>query len=132
MSVLDNLKYAETGLIPAIIQDAGSGEVLMFAFTNAEALRRSLLTGRMHFYSRSRKKLWMKGEESGHFQDVVEIRVDCDEDAVLVRVKQSGGACHTGFRSCFFRKLEPLDADNGRLVENGHRVFDPDSVYKKK
>ena len=130
MSFLDGLKFDDRGLIPAIIQDAQNSEVLMFAFTNREALEKTLESGRMHFYSRSRSKLWMKGEESGHTQDVVEIRVDCDQDVVLVKINQKGGACHMGFRSCFYRKVQPLNAE-GELVEEGAKVFNPDDVYKK-
>lgn len=128
MSFLDELKYDERGLVPAIIQDAESGEVLMFAFTNREALEKALETGFMHFYSRSRGRLWLKGERSGHTQRIREIRVDCDSDAVLVRVEQEGGACHTGFRSCFYRRVEPLAVDGG-LVEDGRKAFDPGEVY---
>jgi len=130
MSFVDTLKYDDKGLIPAIIQDAGSGEVLMFAFTNSTALKKTLETGFMHFYSRSRNKLWMKGEESGHTQKVVEIRVDCDTDALLIKVKQKGGACHAGYRSCFYRKIEPLAVDTDAYTEDGKKLFNPDDVYK--
>ena len=123
---LDSLKFDDNGLVSAVIQDADSGEVLMFAFTNREAMEKTLATGRMHFYSRSRRKLWLKGEESGHVQEVVEVRTDCDRDALLIKVRQHGGACHTGFRSCFFTKLS-----GGAAVEDGVRVFDPAAVYKK-
>ena len=124
---LDKLKYDEHGLVSAIIQDAENGEVLMFAFANREALERTLATGKMHFYSRSRKKLWLKGEDSGHVQEVVEIRHDCDADALLARVRQHGGACHLGFRSCFAFLLK-----DGAIVEDGKKMFDPKQVYKKK
>ncbi|AKG91713.1 phosphoribosyl-AMP cyclohydrolase [Geoglobus ahangari] len=100
------LKFDERGLIPVIAQDAETKEVLMLAYANAEAVRKTLETGRAHYYSRSRKRLWMKGEESGNVQEVVEIRVDCDGDALLYVVRQNGVACHTGNYSCFFRKLE--------------------------
>jgi phosphoribosyl-AMP cyclohydrolase len=126
---LDSLKYDENGLVSAIIQDAASGEVLMFAFTNRDALEKTLATGKMHFWSRSRKKLWLKGEESGHVQEVAEVRADCDRDALLIKVRQHGGACHTGYRSCFFTKLEGLDG--GSVVEDGVKVFEPKDVYKK-
>ena len=109
-------------LVPAIVQDAESGEVLMLAYMNREALAKTLETGKAHFWSRSRKKLWLKGESSGHFQKVVEARIDCDQDAILLKVIQEGGACHTGYRSCFYRDLE------GNVV--GEKVFDPDEVYR--
>ena len=109
-------------LVPAIVQDAESGEVLMLAYMNREALAKTLETGKAHFWSRSRKKLWLKGESSGHFQKVVEARIDCDQDAILLKVVQEGGACHTGYRSCFYRDLE------GNVV--GEKVFDPEEVYR--
>jgi phosphoribosyl-AMP cyclohydrolase len=121
---LDLLKFDANGLLPAIVQDASNGDVLMFAFTNRDALRRTLETGTMHYWSRSRRKLWLKGETSGHTQQVRELRVDCDADVVLVKVDQAGGACHTGYRSCFYRVLR-----DGRLVVDGEKVFDPESVY---
>ncbi len=115
------------GLLPAIVQDAESGEVLMVAFQNHEAFERTRETGRMHYYSRSRDKLWMKGESSGHVQEVREILVDCDADAVVFKIHQVGGAaCHTGFRSCFYRRLEPT----GELTRTeSEQVFDPAQVY---
>ena len=109
-------------LVPAIVQDAKTGEVLMLAYMNREALAKTLETGKAHYWSRSRGRLWLKGESSGHFQRVVEARIDCDQDAVLLRVVQEGGACHTGYRSCFYRDLE------GKVV--GEQVFDPDEVYR--
>ena len=96
-------KFDEHGLIAAIAQDADTGEVLMLAWMNAEALDQTLATGRAVYWSRSRNKLWRKGDESGHEQHIVEVRVDCDQDAVLLKVKQTGAACHTGRRSCFYR-----------------------------
>ena len=121
------LKYNERGLIPAVVQDAQNGEVLMAAWMNEEAVRKTLQTGRATFYSRSRKKLWVKGEQSGHVQLVKSVRVDCDGDVLLLRVEQTGGACHMGYRSCFFREL---DAEgNARII--AERVFDPEEVYKK-
>ena len=115
------------GLIPAIVQDADSQEVLMLAYINEEALSKTLETGRMHYYSRSRDKLWLKGETSGHFQEVRQILVDCDEDAIVVKVHQLGGAaCHIGYNSCFFR--EHTDGDEGRIIKDG-KVFDPAEVY---
>ena len=93
------------GLVVAIAQDVENGEVLMAAYTNAEGIKKSLETGKVHYYSTSRKKLWLKGETSGHFQKIKEVSVDCDGDAVLFKVEQTGGACHEGYRTCFFRKL---------------------------
>ena len=110
-------------LIPAIAQDAETGEVLMLAYMNKEALQKTMETGKAHYWSRSRKKLWLKGESSGHVQIVKEIRIDCDEDTILMKVEQEGGACHMGYRSCFYRDME------GRIV--GEKIFEPDQVYKK-
>ena len=121
------LKFDKTGLIPAIIQDYKSGEVLMMAYMNRESLRRTISTGKTHFYSRSRKTLWLKGETSGHIQKVKEIRFDCDADCLLIKVEQKGGACHTGYRSCFYRKLDK----KGDIKIVGKKVFEPDEVYKK-
>ncbi len=113
------------GLVTAIAQDFDSGEVLMVAFMNEAAFRRTLETGEVHYWSRSRNALWHKGEQSGHVQILRSVRVDCDGDAVLLRVEQRGGAaCHTGKRSCFFDTLE-----EGRWVDLGVQVFDPDRVY---
>ncbi|MCX8035608.1 MAG: phosphoribosyl-AMP cyclohydrolase [Candidatus Sumerlaeia bacterium] len=123
--VLDILKYDSAGLVTIVAQDAGSGEVLMIAHANREAVRKTLQTGIVHYWSRSRQKLWLKGETSGHVQRVREIRLDCDGDAVLVKIEQSGGACHEGYRSCFFRVLR-----DGRLVVEGEKVFDPKTVYE--
>jgi phosphoribosyl-AMP cyclohydrolase len=115
------------GLLPAIAQDAETGEVLMLAYMNAESYAETLRTSRAVYFSRSRKKLWRKGEESGNVQEVIGIFVDCDADTILLKVRQVGGAaCHEGYRSCFFRQVEPAGA---RIV--GQRVFDPDQVYKK-
>lgn len=123
-TLVDNLKYDDHGLIAAILQDARTGEVLMCAFLNREALRLTLETGKMHYWSRSRRKLWLKGETSGHFQTVKEVRLDCDADAFVFKIEQQGGACHTGFYSCFYRRL-----DEQGWVEDGNKVFDPDKVY---
>jgi len=123
-----NLKFDEGGLIPAVIQDYKNNEVLMVAFMNNEAIKKTLSTGRAHFYSRSRKKLWLKGETSGHIQKVKEIRFDCDADCLLVKVQQIGGACHTGYRSCFYRKLKDK---KGNIKVSGKKMFDPEKVYKK-
>lgn len=102
----NSLKFDSSGLIPAIIQDVQTKEVLMAAYMNLESLGKTLETGMTHFFSRSRKKLWLKGETSGHFQLVKEIRIDCDRDTILVKVHQKGKACHTGHRSCFYRLLK--------------------------
>jgi len=113
------------GMVPAVVQDADTGEVLMLAYMNEEALRRTLETGKAWFFSRSRNRFWMKGESSGHVQEVREVRVDCDADAVLLKVRQVGGAaCHTGHRTCFYRRVQ-----DGRLVVDGQKVFDPEEVY---
>src|SRR5712691_5265056 len=115
------------GLLPAIAQDADTGEVLMLAWMNRESYEETLRTGRACYYSRSRGKLWRKGEESGHVQEVRGVFLDCDADTILLKVHQLGGAaCHEGYRSCFFRKVE---GDSVQTV--GERVFDPKQVYKK-
>jgi phosphoribosyl-AMP cyclohydrolase len=115
------------GLVPAIAQDADSGEVLMLAWMNREAFDETVRTRRACYFSRSRNKLWRKGEESGNVQEVRQICIDCDADTILLKVKQIGGAaCHEGYPSCFFRTL-----DNGELRVIGQRVFDPKKVYKK-
>lgn len=115
------------GLVPAIAQDAETGEVLMLAFMNREAWLETLKTGRATYYSRSRDTLWVKGLTSGHVQHVREIRVDCDNDTVLLKVDQVGGAaCHTGYASCFYQKVQ-----DGVLKTVGEPVFDPEEVYKK-
>ncbi len=103
---LESLKFDERGLIPVIAQDAETKEVLMLAYANKEAVAKTIESGYAHYWSRSRKKLWMKGETSGNVQEVVEVRVDCDGDALLYIVKQRGNACHTGNYSCFYRRLE--------------------------
>jgi phosphoribosyl-AMP cyclohydrolase len=115
------------GLLPAIAQDADTGEVLMLAYMNPESYAETLATGRAVYYSRSRNKLWRKGEESGHVQEVREVFVDCDADTVLLKVKQVGGAaCHEGYASCFFRRVE-----GDGLAVIAEKVFDPKAVYKK-
>ena len=103
---LDSLKYDSNGLVPAVVQDHASGEVLMVGYMNREAVRRTLATGRTCFWSRSRQEFWVKGETSGHIQEVKSVRVDCDKDCLLVKVEQTGAACHTGYRSCFFREVD--------------------------
>ena len=115
------------GLLPAIVQDDETGEVLMLAYMNRDAWLRTLETGKATFWSRSRNTLWLKGETSGHVQLVREVRIDCDDDTILLRVHQLGGAaCHTGYRSCFYRKLV-----DGRAENTGVRIFDPEDIYKK-
>jgi phosphoribosyl-AMP cyclohydrolase len=115
------------GLLPAIVQDYETKEVLMLAYMNRLSWQHTLTTGKATFWSRSRKALWVKGESSGHFQNVREIRIDCDSDTILLLVDQVGGAaCHTGYRSCFHRRL------SGEELETiGEKVFDPEDVYKK-
>jgi phosphoribosyl-AMP cyclohydrolase len=103
--IFELIKFDEKGFVVAIVQDE-KGEVLMVAYMNKEAIEKTLKTGKMHYYSRSRKKLWLKGEESGNFQFVKEIYIDCDGDALLFKVEQKGGACHEGYYTCFFRKFE--------------------------
>ena len=121
--------FEEHDLIPAIAQDAETGEVLMMAWMNREAYEETLRTGRVCYYSRSRKKLWRKGEESGNVQELRAIFFDCDADTILVKVNQIGGAaCHEGYRSCFFRRVDP---STGAARVEGERLFDPAVVYKK-
>lgn len=132
-------KFGADGLIPCITQDATTGEVLMFAFMNAESLLHTLKTKKATYWSRSRQKLWVKGEESGNTQIVRELRTDCDQDVVLIKVDQVGPAnasCHNGYKSCFYRKLDGLEtaAERGEfpLLFTADRLFDPATVYKKK
>lgn len=121
--------FSKTELIPVIAQDDATGDVLMLAYMNAEAYEETLNTGRVCYYSRSRKKLWRKGEESGNVQKLIAIFYDCDADTLLVKVDQVGGAaCHEGFRSCFFRKVDPQTRS---ITIVGERLFDPQAVYKK-
>jgi phosphoribosyl-AMP cyclohydrolase len=122
-------RFDAHGLIFAIAQEAGSGRVLMAAHMNAEALRLTIETGEVHYYSRSRKALWKKGESSGEIQKLIELRTDCDQDVILLSVEQTGrgAACHTGRKSCFYRALR-----NGELADIGEaRLFDPAEVYRK-
>ena len=124
-----NLDFSKLdGLVPAVIQDAGSGRVLMLGFMNEEAFKQTVDTGFATFYSRSRNKLWLKGESSGHRLVVREISTDCDQDAVLVKVEALGpGVCHDGFESCFYRTLS-----GGDWTQNSERAYDPDAVYGSK
>lgn len=122
--------FEKSELIPAIAQDAASGTVLMLAYMNKEAYEETLRTQRVCYYSRSRRKLWRKGEESGNVQELIGIYFDCDADTILVKVNQIGGAaCHEGYQSCFFRRV---DLPSGSIVVEGERVFDPAKVYGKK
>lgn len=123
--IIEGIKFNSDGLIPAIAQDAVTNEVLMMAYMNEEALKKTIETGKAYYFSRSRNKLWLKGESSGHFQEVVEMSLDCDKDALLLKIKQVGGACHTGANSCFFNKI---DGKCG-ITDNGEKVFEPDEVY---
>jgi phosphoribosyl-AMP cyclohydrolase len=125
MEFADTLKYDGNGLVAAVIQDADNREVLMVGFMNREAVARTLATGRVTYWSRSRQKYWVKGETSGHFQEVVEMRTDCDKDCLLVRVRQRGVACHDGYRSCFYRAVDP----RGELQVVEERGVDPAAVY---
>ncbi len=122
---LDQLKFDAKGLIPVILQDHENGEILMFAFMNRESLRKTLETRLATYWSRSRQKLWVKGESSGHTQEVREVYFDCDADCLLVKIKQNVAACHVGYRSCFFRKFE-----NGEIKTVGEKVFEEGKVYK--
>jgi phosphoribosyl-AMP cyclohydrolase len=129
-------KFGPDGMIPCIAVDNVTSEVLMFAFMNAESLAHTIRTGKASFWSRSRNKIWVKGEESGNTLRVVDIFVDCDQDVLRLRVENAGpGACHNGFRSCFYRKLAPGAGQDGhgplKLVYVAERTFDPAAVYKK-
>jgi len=125
MEILDKIKFDNNGLVPAVMQDYENGDVLMVAYMNRTALETTLETGKAHFWSRSRRKFWMKGETSGHTQEIKELFIDCDGDCLLFKVRQNVAACHTGYRTCFYRKWE-----NSRLVETGRKVFDEKEVYK--
>jgi phosphoribosyl-AMP cyclohydrolase len=125
-------KFDADGLVTCVTTDAGSGDVLMVAHMNAAALAKTVATGEAWYYSRSRRALWRKGESSGHTQRVIELRVDCDQDAVWLKVEQVAGACHTGRHSCFYRAV-PLGQTGGalKLEVRDERVFDPKAVYKQ-
>jgi len=126
MNLYKRLKFDHKGLIPAVVQDAKDGTVLMVAYMNKEAVRRTLRLKKSVFWSRSRQSFWLKGESSGHVQKVKEFRIDCDGDCLLVKVEQIGkAACHTGQRSCFYRKVLP----DGRLKVTSKPLFDPKKVY---
>ena len=124
---LNKVNWAQDGLVPAVAQETASGRVLTLAWMNREALKKTVESGEVHYWSRSRKKIWRKGEESGHVQKVRSIRLDCDEDVILVEVEQAGGiACHTGRHSCFYQKLV-----NGEWVETDPVLKDPRDIYRK-
>jgi phosphoribosyl-AMP cyclohydrolase len=126
MSSLEQLKFNAEGLIPAIIQDHANGRVLMMAWMNRASLQKTIETGKTHFWSRSRQQFWMKGETSGHVQQVRDVAFDCDGDTLLIQVEQSGAACHEGYRSCFFRSLR----DAGRACDiTETRLVDPGQIY---
>ena len=122
-------KFDEHGLIPAIAQDAATGQVLMVAYMNREALDATIRTKRATYYSRSRKKLWRKGEESGHVQQVRQILVDCDQDCLILKVAVDAGQCHVGYQSCFYRALKPSTATDLELIAT--KVYDPATTYRR-
>ena len=125
MSAIETIQFNETGMVPAIAQDHITGEILMMAWMNKEALSLSIETQQAVYYSRSRQKLWFKGEESGHSQEIIEIFTDCDHDVILLKVKQNGGiACHTGRANCFFNKLK-----NDKWVSIADVIKDPKKIY---
>jgi phosphoribosyl-AMP cyclohydrolase len=126
---IDGLKWDANGLVPAVIQDDKTGQVLVLFWMNKEALEKTIQTGKVHTYSRSRGRLALKGETSGHFEHVKSVFTDCDKDVVLIRVEQIGAACHEGYYSCFFREYQK-GGDDWKIV--GRRVFDPQEVYHKK
>jgi len=125
IKILDFSKI-EGGLVPVITQDSQTNEILMLAFANEEAVRRSLETGYAHYYSRSRSELWKKGETSGHVQEIQQVITDCDSDSLLFKVKQIGAACHKGFDTCFYNEFV-----DGKIKIIGKKVFNPEEVYKK-
>jgi phosphoribosyl-AMP cyclohydrolase len=124
-------KFDAAGLLTCVTTDAGTGEVLMVAHMNDEALRKTIASGEAWYFSRSRNALWRKGESSGHTQRVVEMRLDCDQDAIWIRVEQTGAACHTGRRSCFYRAVTSVDGDTRLSFIDADRLFDPAKVYRK-
>jgi phosphoribosyl-AMP cyclohydrolase len=124
-------KFDASGLVTCVATDAGTGEVLMVAHMNDEALRKTIATGEAWYFSRSRNSLWRKGETSGHVQRVVELRMDCDQDAIWIRVEQTGAACHTGRRSCFYRAVTAGESGARLSFVDADRLFDPKAVYRK-
>jgi phosphoribosyl-AMP cyclohydrolase len=129
MSICDQLKFNSDGLLPAIIQDAANGRVLMMAWMNRASLEKTLETGKTHFWSRSRNKFWMKGESSGHVQQVKDIAFDCDGDTLLIQVEQAGAACHEGYKSCFYRSVA-ADGQGVRVTEP--QLASPEAIYGRK
>ncbi|KAB2662453.1 MAG: phosphoribosyl-AMP cyclohydrolase [Verrucomicrobia bacterium] len=129
MSFIEKLKFNEDGLIPAIVQEAGTGRVLMMAWMNRASVERTVATGNTCFWSRSRQKFWVKGESSGHFQKVKDMALDCDGDTLLVQVEQTGAACHEGYKSCFFRSVS-ASGDALRVTEA--QLETPEQIYGKK
>jgi phosphoribosyl-AMP cyclohydrolase len=123
-----NLKFDSNGLIPAIISDHKTRQVLMMAWMNQQSLQKTIETGKTHFFSRSRNKLWLKGESSGHVQEIKSIATDCDADVLLIEVEQTGAACHEGYYSCFYRQRDPQTGD-WKIVSE--RMVDPETVYRK-
>ena len=124
-------KFDASGLVTCVATDAADGNVLMVAHMNDEALRKTIASGEAWYFSRSRNALWRKGESSGHTQRVIEIRLDCDQDAIWMRVEQTGAACHTGRRSCFYRKVDATDGGTRLSFVDADRLFDPAKVYRK-
>ncbi len=126
MDLLEKVSFNKEGLLPVIVQDINGGEVLMMAWMDREALKKTIISGKAYFWSRSRKKLWLKGESSGHYQLVREMWIDCDEDTLLIKVKQIKAACHKGYKSCFFRRINK----EGKIELIGEKVFEPGKIYK--
>ncbi|HLI98589.1 MAG TPA: phosphoribosyl-AMP cyclohydrolase [Bradyrhizobium sp.] len=124
-------KFDASGLVTCVATDAATSDVLMVAHMNEEALRKTIASGEAWYYSRSRKSLWRKGETSGHVQRVVEMRTDCDQDAIWIRVEQSGAACHTGRHSCFYRKVEVAEGGVRLSFVDAERKFDPTAIYRE-
>ena len=129
MSFYEQLKFTSDGLIPAIVQEQSTGRVLMMAWMNRASLEKTIQTGKTHFWSRSRQKFWMKGEESGHTQILKDVAFDCDGDTLLIQVEQNGAACHEGYKSCFFRSVEG-DRSSFKVTET--QLQTPDEIYGKK
>lgn len=127
MNFIEKLKFNDDGLVPAIVQEENTGRVVMMAWMNEASLKSTIETGKAHFWSRSRQKYWMKGESSGHTQEVKDIAFDCDGDTLLIQVEQHGAACHEGYKSCFFRSIN----EGGAFDVTEERLVNPDEVYKK-
>ena len=127
MKFIEKLKFNDDGLVPAIVQEEGTGRVVMMAWMNEASSKSTIETGKTHFWSRSRQKYWMKGESSGHTQDVKDIAFDCDGDTLLIQVEQHGAACHEGYKSCFFRSI----SGEGDFDIKEERLVNPEEVYKK-